>query len=221
MAVTSPDNIWTPDAGDDYALSTDLAAMADTVQDAITANKVNLAGLDAARPANGYPGLTAGMSWYSTDTGITWRYSGSTWSIEFRPLSSYTPTVSGITAGQITTVGKYERRGTYIDGFVTIQKTGGGIPTGAVTVSLPTTPADSSTVRDLGPGNVRIVLSGPVTTDYIVTARYTGGSNVNLNIPDPGGSALTSGTNLSGSFPTSGSHLAGGSYHVTFKYESA
>lgn len=35
MAVTSPDNIWTPDSGDEYALTVDLAAMADTVQDAI------------------------------------------------------------------------------------------------------------------------------------------------------------------------------------------
>lgn len=35
MATTSPDNIWTPDAGDDYALTTDLAATADTVQDAL------------------------------------------------------------------------------------------------------------------------------------------------------------------------------------------
>lgn len=36
MAITSPDNIWTPDSGDNYALTTDLAAMADTVQDALT-----------------------------------------------------------------------------------------------------------------------------------------------------------------------------------------
>lgn len=221
MATTSPDNIWTPDAGDDYALTTDLAAMADTIQDAITANRVDLVGLDSARPADGSPGLIAGMTWYSTDTGVTWRYSGSSWSVEYRPLSSYTPTVSGITAGQITTVGKYERRNSFIEGFATITKTGGGVLTGSVTVSLPTTPLDSSTVRNLGDGTVRVILTGPVTTDYIVTARYTGGSNVNLNIPDPGGSALTAGTNLSGTFPTSGSHLAGSSYYITFKYESA
>lgn len=36
MATTSPDNIWTPDLGDEYALTVDLATMADTVQDAIT-----------------------------------------------------------------------------------------------------------------------------------------------------------------------------------------
>lgn len=35
MAVTSPDNIWTPDSGDDYALTVDLARTADDVQDAL------------------------------------------------------------------------------------------------------------------------------------------------------------------------------------------
>lgn len=46
MATTSPDNIWTPDSGDDYALTTDLAAMADTVQDAIS--DVRTQGVNAA-----------------------------------------------------------------------------------------------------------------------------------------------------------------------------
>lgn len=35
MAVTSPDNIWTPDSGDDYALTVDLARTADDIQDAL------------------------------------------------------------------------------------------------------------------------------------------------------------------------------------------
>lgn len=35
MPVTSPDNIWTPDSGDDYALTVDLARMADDIQDAL------------------------------------------------------------------------------------------------------------------------------------------------------------------------------------------
>jgi hypothetical protein len=220
MAVTSPDNIWTPDAGDDYALTVDLAAMADTVQDAITANNNDLRGLDANRPANGAPGLTAGMTWYSTDTGITWRYNGSAWAIEFRPLSAYTPTVTGIAAGQISVTGKYERRGAYIDGFVLINKTGAGALSGTVTVSLPVTPANPSTPRNLGDGLARVVLSG-ATTDYILKSRYTGGNTINLSIPDPSGAALTAGSNMNGTFPTSGSHLAGSSYYVSFQYEAA
>lgn len=221
MATTSPDDIWTPDAGDDYALTTDLAAMADTIQDAITANKVNLKGLDSTRPANGSAGLSAGMTWYSTDTGVTWRYNGSAWFIENRPLGTYTPTVAGITAGQISVVGEYERRGNLIEGFVTITKTGAGVLTNTVTVSLPTTPADTGTTRNLGEGTAVVVITGPNTTTYIINSRYTGGNTVSLNIPDPGGAALTAGTNMSGSFPTGGSHLVGSSYYVPFKYKTA
>lgn len=220
MAITSPDDIWTPDAGDDYALTTDLAAMADTIQDAITANRVNLKGLDSTRPANGSAGLTAGMSWYSTDTGVTWRYSGSAWFIEYRPLGTYTATVTGITAGQITTVAEYERRGNLIQGMVTITKTGSGALSGTVAVTLPTTPADPSTTRNLGDGLAVVAITG-LTTSYIVNARYTGSNTINLNIPDPSGSTLTAGTNLSGAFPTSGSHLAGSTYYVEFKYRTA
>lgn len=221
MATTSPDNIWTPDAGDDYALTTDLAAMADTVQDAITANRTDLIGLDANRPANGSAGLVNGMTWYSTDTRVTWRYNGSTWSIEFRPLSAYTPTVTGFTSAQVTVTGKYQRLGTYNSGFVTISKTTAGVLTGTVSISLPSTPLDTTTPRILGDGLARVSLTGPVTTDYVLNARYTGGSSFNLNIADPGGSALTAGSNLNNSFPTSGSHLAGSSYFVEFGYETS
>lgn len=37
MALTSPNNLWSPDPGDDYDLTVDLAAMQDSVQAAITA----------------------------------------------------------------------------------------------------------------------------------------------------------------------------------------
>lgn len=58
MATTSPDNIWTPDSGDDYALTVDLAATADTIQDALTnlnsrfpASVANPAARDALFPS--------------------------------------------------------------------------------------------------------------------------------------------------------------------------
>lgn len=53
MATTNPDNIWTPDSGDDYALTTDLAATADTIQDALT------------RRANYFVGTTAELAGYA------------------------------------------------------------------------------------------------------------------------------------------------------------
>lgn len=79
MATTSPDNLWTPDAGDDYALVTDLAATADTVQDAITALRGNvryIVGTNAARLAST---PTEGTRWRTTDTDRDWFYNGTSW----------------------------------------------------------------------------------------------------------------------------------------------
>ena len=41
MALTSPDNIWTPDPGDLYHPTVSLGGMADSIQDAITALRGN------------------------------------------------------------------------------------------------------------------------------------------------------------------------------------
>lgn len=80
MATTTPDNIWTPDAGDNYALTTDLAAMADTIQDAITdvrSTGAYRADLEANRLST--PDPFDGLLYFSTDTGKLWRYSAGTW----------------------------------------------------------------------------------------------------------------------------------------------
>lgn len=83
MAVTSPDNIWTPDAGDDYALTTDLAAMADTVQDAITDLRSDIGYrtdlTDAQRLALTGGDLFEGLRVWTTDTRVLWTYTQSAW----------------------------------------------------------------------------------------------------------------------------------------------
>jgi hypothetical protein len=57
MATTSPDNLWSPDGVDPYALTTDLATMADTVQDALKQPHIpaytDLAALNAWTPQDG------------------------------------------------------------------------------------------------------------------------------------------------------------------------
>ncbi len=50
MATTTPDNIWTPDAGDDYAFTVDLARTADDIQDALQRRSATV-GSDAERNA--------------------------------------------------------------------------------------------------------------------------------------------------------------------------
>lgn len=106
MAVTSPDNIWTPDAGDDYALTTDLAATADSVQDALNTVRGDnraFSGLDADRPAAGVEGRT----WYSTDTNRSWFDNGTNWVSNDQGLYLIHPTstiASGVTIGADGTV---------------------------------------------------------------------------------------------------------------------
>lgn len=74
MATTSPDNIWTPDSGDDYALTVDLARMADDVQDALNRTQ-------RVRTGTGDPSGVAseGDGWFSTTNRYFWRYIDGAW----------------------------------------------------------------------------------------------------------------------------------------------
>lgn len=79
MATTSPDNIWSPDAGDDYALTVDLAAMADTVQDAISGIRDRTGSRRGTNTERDASTPTTGDRWVSTSDGYEYRYSGATW----------------------------------------------------------------------------------------------------------------------------------------------
>lgn len=68
MPVTSPDNIWTPDSGDDYALTVDLARTADDVQEALN-----------RRPAPG-----------STNSGIPYRMAAGSFTVPASGVSTVT-----------------------------------------------------------------------------------------------------------------------------------
>lgn len=78
MAVTTPDNIRTPNSGDQYALVQDLGLLADTVQAAIT-KRGNLYVGTAAQRAS-FTTATAGVNWQDTDgIGMIWRSTGAAW----------------------------------------------------------------------------------------------------------------------------------------------
>lgn len=76
MATTSPDNIWTPDSGDDYALTVDLAATADTVQTALNNVRSSIPDLNTALVGQGVglrtstPHTTSGTAY--TPLVISW-----------------------------------------------------------------------------------------------------------------------------------------------------
>lgn len=79
MANTSPDNILTPDAGDQYALVQDLGLLADSVQDALTRRANSFQGTSASRVAFTAT-ATTGMLWQDTDgIGMIWKKVGVSW----------------------------------------------------------------------------------------------------------------------------------------------
>lgn len=100
MATTSPDNIWTPDGGDAYALTVDLAAMADTVQDAL--NKRSTVRSGAGAPTV-QPGDALGATYVDTATGARYWFDGTIWLLNAPGLNAVVPTaVSGATVSVAT-----------------------------------------------------------------------------------------------------------------------
>lgn len=104
MATTSPDNLKTPDAGDQYALVQDLGALADTVQNALTRRANLVLGTVAARNA-----FTAsapqGIHWQDTDgTNLfEWVMRNGTWDRADKP-SSFSGSVTTPSAATNSTV---------------------------------------------------------------------------------------------------------------------
>lgn len=144
MATTSPDNLWSPDAVDDYALTTDLAAMQDTVQDALTGIRGGLAYradlTDAQRIALTGGQLFEGLRVRTTDTKIDWLYTNSTWV----PWGTSTTTSLTISSGWSATVGytpRLVRNGGIVTIFGAVTNNGSGAFTSVLTVPTGYRPA--------------------------------------------------------------------------------
>lgn len=103
MATTVPDGIWSPDDSTAYNLPVDLAAMADTVQDALIARTARSIGTDAERLALSAPALKNGLEFYATDTGVEWRYVSGAWTSPFFMYNMATARSTSSTQGGITT----------------------------------------------------------------------------------------------------------------------
>lgn len=78
MATTSPDEIWTPDGGDQYALTTDLAIFAGTVQDAL--NKRSARNGTTTQRNNFSSQAQPGALWWDTTVQALYTYTGGAWS---------------------------------------------------------------------------------------------------------------------------------------------
>lgn len=98
MATTSPDNIRTPDQGDQYALTQDLGVLADTVQDALTRRANTFRGTVAQRTAFTST-ATDGMLWQDTDgMKMIWRKDGAAWAPAVWRWSGTTTQMNSFTA---------------------------------------------------------------------------------------------------------------------------
>lgn len=96
MVTTSPDNIFSPDSGAPYALTTDLAVMADSVQDALI-SRANRIGTSAARTAATAASPT-GTLWWDTTIGVLTIKGVSTWTavsplVQYGDTGGLTPTL--------------------------------------------------------------------------------------------------------------------------------
>ena len=173
MAVTTPDNIVTPDDGDDYALVQDLGAMADSVQEAITNWKNYAIGTDAQRlslTVSSNPPLKEGLIWYSTDTKKLWLRLVSSWIGLVPPedTATITPTAgSGIT---LSNNNLYKRNG-FLLGTIDWSK-GSAISHADTILTLPTgsRPSHEYRVTTTGSPPPSGLFLFNVTADGVVSA---------------------------------------------------
>lgn len=97
MAITSPDNLRTPDPSDSYNLVADLATLAADVQSALTLRGNSYVGTSTQRQAF-KPTAPEGSQWQDTDGDKRqWVKKGANWEAEV--------TVSGVTSFASTAAG--------------------------------------------------------------------------------------------------------------------
>lgn len=98
MAVTTPDNLRTPNPGDPYNLVADLANLAQDVQDALNTKQSNLLKGTSAQRVSFTSTATNGMLWQDTDgIKMIWRKDGAVWVPAVWRWSGTTAQMNGFT----------------------------------------------------------------------------------------------------------------------------
>lgn len=94
MATTSPDNIKSPDSGDQYALVQDMGALADSVQNALVKRANAYTGTTSQRTA--FTSASEGTLWQDTNGDkFLWVRQSSAW-VRVGPITSHKQIVSGV-----------------------------------------------------------------------------------------------------------------------------
>lgn len=200
---------------DIYSFPQDLQDAADFADEFANIRR----GTSAERQALPVGKQRAGMLFVETDTGAIYQAVGNgQWRVVVAPLTSYTPTITGLNLSHVTVSGKFEQIGSRVRGEVLITRNAASLPT-ALTVSftLPVAPANTTaTPRSLGVGTVYLQNTNVA---YQAFTRYTGGNTAAINIAAVSGSAVAQGTNLGNTYPTTGAHGVGSFYQALFDYE--
>ena len=161
MATTSPDEIYSPDAGQQYALTQDLLAMADSVQDALTDVRAGIrtfAGTNSARTAV-VPNV--GDYWTTTDTSPQKGYRGtaSGWVLDRSFRTTFTPAWTNFLPNASSVDATYSVIGGRLFGrIVVVLAPGWAMNSEGISFTAPVTPASPYTMSPVG--EVVIVDSG-------------------------------------------------------------
>jgi len=218
MALTSPSNLFSPDAGDGYALVTDLAAMQDSVQTALNTRVRTstdyLWANAAARTAQ--TGMVAGQKGYQTDTGITYRRNASTWKEWESDWITYTPTLTLFVIGTggaaaNTASYKYEHGRVRVRGVAKLGTTGRSVS--GFVMTLPVTARALRSPWQFYPGTATL-LSAAGNVNYFANLAADNASVTTVTPLSPGTSGMRVGVNGSAPFTwTSGDAV---DYDFTF-----
>lgn len=146
MATTSPDSIYFPSATDQIApLETVFATMASSVQAALsnTRAKFNYRWSNAAA-RNAQTGMRIDDEGYQVDTGVTYRYDGSSWQLWKVARKAYTPVQASGSSFSLGTLGGIDAFVGVRDSFCRIdfrmRAAGTGISWGDVAFTVPYAP---------------------------------------------------------------------------------
>ena len=179
MATTSPDNAWSPDSVDPYKLTVDLAAMQASVQAALVARVKYFSGSDAARLALAAPYLADGITWKTTDTGITYNREGGVWKPWESKWISYSPSSSSITVGAGTALTRYKYEAGRVRCHFRFKIGAGGNIAGTASVALPVARAALSYPYEMSP-EIGHAYDDSATTNYILTVIANAGSTTTV-----------------------------------------
>lgn len=146
MATTTPDNIYYPQASDSIApLETVFATMASSMQSALTNTRAKFyyRWADAtARAAT--TGMRTGDEGFQVDTGVGYRYDGSTWQMWSLAKKTFSPTLSSAGSFNLGTSGGTEAyisiRGGYCRIDFRMRFAGTGMSWGDVRFAVPYAP---------------------------------------------------------------------------------